>query len=87
MKKPTRKPLLRTCPHCDGSGQLQLTGIHADTWHLLKNHGPISGAALAEIDGCQATAMNNRLVMLEEMGLARSERYGRLRLFAVCLGG
>lgn len=76
-----QEKLTKLCPHCDGNGWMEVTGIYADTWRLLKQHGPISGAALSELAECQATAMNNRLAALEVMQLAESQRYGRLRLF------
>lgn len=70
------------CKHCDGLGVVPLTGKYADTLKLLRlQKHPMSGADLARLDGCQATAMNNRLAALERMGLARSVRYGRVRRF------
>lgn len=70
------------CPHCGGHGPRKLTGIYAETLELLRQaSGEIHGAALAAKAGCPATAMNNRLARLEELGLATSRRYGRQRLF------
>lgn len=70
------------CPHCRGAGEVELTGVYAETLALLRRHGKeASGAALARLDGCKATAMNNRLAALERLGLASSRRYGRERLF------
>lgn len=43
--------------------------------------GPITGASLARESGCKATAMNNRLAVLERLGYASSERHGRERRF------
>ncbi len=75
------------CPCCRGTGRVQLTGVYADTWHLLhSNPGGISGAALAHAAGCRATAMNNRLAALERHGLATSRRDGRRRLFCATEG-
>lgn len=59
-----------------------MNGAHADTYFALIEHGgETSGANLARQFGCKATAMNNRLAYLEELGLATSRRYGRERLF------
>lgn len=74
-------PLSKCCPYCLGSGSVRVSPIYKSTWLLLKKHGPISGAALSRYDGCKETAMNNRLAALEELGLARSQTCGRLRLF------
>jgi hypothetical protein len=75
-------PIKRCCPTCGGSGEVEVTGIYADTLLLLRRQkGEVSGADLARLDGCNATAMNNRLAALERLGLATSRRYGRQRLF------
>lgn len=71
------------CPHCRGSGRIPLTGVYADTLELLRANGEATGADLARVEGCKATAMNNRLAMLERHGLATSRRYGRQRLYRV----
>lgn len=74
--------LLHVCPHCKGSGAVELNGVYAETLALLRSSPtPISGAALARLAGCQATAMNNRLTALEHLGYASSYRYGRERRF------
>lgn len=71
-----------TCPHCKGRGIVELNGVYADTLALLRTMTePASGAALARLARCPATAMNNRLARLEEHGYARSHRYGRERRF------
>lgn len=69
------------CGHCGGTGLLPLTGVCADTLTLLRAAGEATGADLARLDGCKATAMNNRLAVLERHGLATSRRYGRKRLY------
>ena len=65
------------CPHCGGTGTVELTGIYADTLRLLIRRPGLNGAALAKIAGCKATAMNNRLKALEGHGVAEGEQYGR----------
>ena len=70
------------CPHCSGTGKVELTGVYADTLRLLEMQSlEVTGAALARAAKCKATAMNNRLAALERMGLAASRRYGRKRLY------
>jgi len=76
------KNILITCGHCGGTGKRELTGIVADTLSLLVGLGAEkTGAELAKLDKCKATAMNNRLAALERMGLITSRRYGRKRLY------
>ncbi len=70
------------CPHCHGTGRVPLTGVYADTWHLLRSQAhEVTGAALARLDGCKPCAMNNRLAALERRGLATSRCCGRKRLY------
>lgn len=70
------------CGHCRGCGTVEVTGVYADTLALLrKQQDEVSGAELARVAGCKATAMCNRLARLERMGLATSRKYGRERLF------
>lgn len=72
------------CPHCRGTGRLQLTGVYLRTLELLgEQSGPVNGSALAKAAGCKATAMNNRLIALERLGLAVGRRDGRQRLWEV----
>lgn len=82
--KPSKKPsALVYCPTCNATGLVSLTGIYLDTLLLLrKQRKPITGAAFALVAGCKPTAMNNRLAMLEKYKLVKSERYGRMRLYA-----
>ncbi len=75
------KPVYVKCYCCDGSGQLELTGKYAETLEMLLKYGEIHGALLAGMDGCKATAMNNRLAGLERIGLVTSRRHGRNRLY------
>jgi Mn-dependent DtxR family transcriptional regulator len=74
------------CPHCKGTGKVPLTGVYADTLILLADIGKrgeqLNGAQLAKLMGVKGEAMCNRLVRLEELGLATSKRYGRQRLWA-----
>lgn len=74
------------CSTCQGAGKVDLNGVYADTLKLLRKCGEATGAELARIDGCAATAMNNRLAALERHGLARSRRYGRKRLYTAVKG-
>jgi DNA-binding transcriptional ArsR family regulator len=70
------------CPCCKGTGRVEMSGVIADTLALLRRQGgEVTGAALARLDGCKPTAMNNRLAYLERRGLVTSRRYGRVRLY------
>ena len=75
------KPVKVQCTHCGGSGLVELTGVYAETLALLARHSDRNGAELARLAGCQETAMNNRLVALQRMGLAYGRKYGRSRLW------
>ena len=70
-----------TCGHCDGCGSVELTGETLLTYYALLAAGECHAVALAAEMGCKATAMNNRLTVLEEYGLATSRRWGRKRLY------
>jgi uncharacterized membrane protein len=79
--------ILVRCPHCRGSGQVPLTGVHAETLALLnRQRREASGADLARKGGCSGPAMCNRLAALERLGLVVSRRYGHLRLYRVAKG-
>lgn len=80
LTKPSRHPST-PCRCCGGTGQIELTGIYFDTLKVLRGLGEFSGADLARYMDVPATAMNNRLARLEELGFATSRRYGRQRLF------
>lgn len=74
------------CPHCSGCGRIPLTGIYAETLRGLRRWCTRPARfVVSNRDawwfGCKATALNNRLARLEELGLARSEKYGRQRRF------
>ena len=70
------------CGCCKGTGRVPLTGTYKKTLALLKqatrNKPEAYAASLAQIDGCNATAMNNRLARLVELGLAKARRDGRI---------
>lgn len=73
------------CPTCEGRGQIPLTGVYLETLKILrrltrKGSKVVSNKHATKF-GCRATALNNRLARLEELGLAQSERYGRERRF------
>jgi predicted ArsR family transcriptional regulator len=70
------------CGCCGGLGRVALGMEYQRTINLLrKQRGPINAADLARLDGCAGEAMCNRLVRLEEHGLATGERRGRQRLW------
>lgn len=79
-KKSQVKSLAVKCSHCNGTGIVTLNGRYADTWKMLNRYTrPITGAELAREMYVAHTAMCNRLVVLEKLGLADGERYGRER--------
>lgn len=69
------------CTHCRGSGSIELTGVYAETLDLVVRNPNFNGAELAASAGCKTTAMNNRLVALERMGLICGKRFGRMRIW------
>lgn len=70
------------CPHCRGSGRTSLSDLYAATLRLLAEQpSEVNGASLARLAGCAETAMNNRLVRLESLGLAVGRTNGRERLW------
>lgn len=71
------------CGHCQGCGQVELTGDHLLTLQILMEQaGEVSGADMARIIGSVTNeAMCNRLVILERYGLATSRRWGPKRLY------
>jgi DNA-binding transcriptional ArsR family regulator len=78
------RKLVRTCGHCGGCGTIEVTGEYRATMELLLTKFMLSfvtGAYLAKVMGIKPTAMNNRLSQLEKMGLVRSRRHGRNRLY------
>ena len=81
MTRRTARPEV-PCPCCKGTGKVEMSGVYGKTWALLKRQRrEINGAALARLAGCQATAMNNRLVRLQKLGLAIGRWHGRERLW------
>lgn len=80
MTNPT--PFVK-CPHCIGTGRIELSGVYLETLKRLRRYPDgIHAAALAKAMGCEPTAMNNRLAYLEEHSLVVSVRDGRKRVFA-----
>lgn len=69
------------CTCCNGSGKTLVTGKYRFTLSLLRKHPDSTGAELAEIDGCYATAMNNRLAWLERNGLAIGTKDGTRKYY------
>lgn len=73
------------CRTCNGTGKVELSGKYAETYHLLKmitsKAGITSTELASRVSGCTAVAMCNRLDALEKLGLAKSERFGKKRLF------
>lgn len=71
------------CPCCKGAGVVDFTGVYADTLQFIirdMKRESFTGAQLGRRLGVRATAMNNRLAILEEIGFLESRRYGRKRL-------
>ena len=70
------------CTRCRGTGKVELTGEYAETYALLlRQKAHLSGADLARLSRVKPTAMNNRLVAIERMGLAIGSTHGRKRLW------
>lgn len=75
------KKVILKCRCCGGTGKRELSEQLTRTLQLVRKMEPIHGAYLAKIDGCQATAMNNRLAVLLDYGLVRVIRAGRKLLY------
>lgn len=74
----------KTCSHCGGCGKVALAPMYSMTLVLLRRQRKeMTGAVLSRIDGCAATAMNNRLARLEEFGLVTSRIEGREKFYRV----
>jgi Mn-dependent DtxR family transcriptional regulator len=70
------------CPHCRGTGRVDLTGVYLDTFiALAESGGETTGAKLSRQMGAKPSAVNNRLAALERHGIVTSRRWGRERLF------
>lgn len=83
------KPPTMPCPHCHGSGRIEVTGIYAQTLKDVQRWCSRSGRyVVANRDagwfGCNGTALSNRLAVLEKHGLVYSVKYGRQRRFYPC---
>lgn len=75
-----------SCPCCDGTGRIALTGIYLETLHEMRRRcKTVEAYVVANRDAawfqCEPTALNNRLARLEELGFVFSEKYGRQRRF------
>lgn len=86
MPKPNLRAVnkgdLISCSRCGGAGKIELTGVFAETLTLLRaQSAALSGVEMAQLANVNPTAMNNRLAWLEAHGFARSEWYGRSRLY------
>lgn len=78
MSNVNKMKLTIPCSRCEGQGQIELTGVYADTLKFLREQKEqLNGAELARKAGVNETAMDNRLAWLESYGFAISERYGR----------
>lgn len=76
------KPIKIQCSRCRGKGTVPLTGVYAKTMNVLKALGkPMNGAQIGRLMGCKETAMNQRLIRLQGLGLAYGEWNGRERLW------
>ena len=71
------KKTYTVCTYCMGTGDIELTGVYAETLSLVMQYPSRNGAQLAKIAGCKATAMNNRLKALEKKGQVKGRRHGR----------
>lgn len=69
------------CGHCRGTGRAVLSSVYEFTLKRLRKNGPSTGADLARLEECKATAVNNRLRVLERYGLATSRWDGRKRIY------
>lgn len=76
------KPVIIPCSRCAGTGCVEFTGELADTLAALrKADGEVTGAEFGRQFGIKATAMSNRLAILERMGFAVSRVYGRKKFY------
>lgn len=73
--------MIRRCGHCNGTGEVPLSDLFIKTLRLVRQASEATGADLARLDGCKATAMNMRLTQLEKMGFIVSRCCGRRRLY------
>lgn len=61
---------LVACECCKGAGMVPLRGDLLRTYRQLETERPLMVSAMLE-DGVSSNAINNRLVALEKLGLAR----------------
>ena len=78
-----RKPTLVPCPHCSGTGWREITGVYRETYEMLRKFSgeDPNGAQLARLMDVPATAMNNRLTVMERLGMVVGTRNGREKLW------
>lgn len=80
-----------TCPKCHGTGRTLLTPDLTRTLEIVRQKGKIDAVSLREImDGehaFHATAYNNRLNELMELGFVTRTRSGRVWLYEVTKNG
>lgn len=71
------------CRHCNGTGKVELPGggLRETYDALVAALTPTTSTELGKKLRVIPTAMCNRLVALEALGLARGERHGRKRLW------
>lgn len=82
MRRKAKMSTKVPCTKCRGFGTYELTGNYRETLELLrKQRRELNGKELAQIAKIEPTAMNNRLVWLENAGLAHGRRYGKERLW------
>jgi response regulator of citrate/malate metabolism len=86
-----RNALRVACSRCGGSGEVEFTGVYADTLRqairmLSSGATEIIAGRDADSFGCAATALNNRLAYLERQGFLTSVSYGRQRRFMLANG-
>ena len=76
------KRIMVDCGRCRGTGKIPFTGVYAKTLRLLDaQEKPINGADLAAKFGCAPSAMCNRLIALEALGLASAICFGHEKLW------
>ena len=63
-----------TCPYCHGKGHTVLSSRYEFTLKRLRRLGEATGAQIARLLECKATAINNRLWALERHGLVEVVR-------------
>lgn len=69
------------CPKCDGAGTIEMPFHLRETMDYLQQHGPCTTREIYEAigEGIKVTAMNNRMIVLESLGLVfRLRRKGKI---------